>query len=247
MVESDAKRLDLTQMGVWGKQLRVEFGDRYEEVWIQTIGDRTEAFERGHEAMQRKLLEFRADGERRRALAEALLLAPPSDLAEFVIEGERAEMQSRLRPKMPDPVEPRRDTAAGETSEQFAHRMAAHEDQCRRRAVERAARLEEVEKARREDLLALPQEELAELALPRRIDIECWNTFARTCDDWVLLRAVRRADDHEKPYFEKLPQVQELHPAVKEQLRRAYRELEPAQGETLPKSSAPTQDSDSTT
>jgi hypothetical protein len=70
------------------------------------------------------------------------------------------------------------------------------------------------------------------------VDIECWNAFARTCDDWVLLRAVRRADDHDAAYFNDIAQVQALHPAVKEQLRRAYRELEQAEGDDLPKPSA---------
>jgi len=222
MPEPCPKRVDLSELGVWGKHVRVELCDRYEEVWVQTIGDRTEALERGHEAMQRKLLEFRA-------------------------EGERSQVQSRLRRETPDPVAPRLDASAGETREQLAHRMAAHEEQCRRRSVERAARVEELEKARREELLALPREKLADLALPRRIDIECWNAFARTCDDWVLLRAVRRADDHERPYFGDIAQVQKLHPAVKEQLRRAYAELEPAEGEMLPKDFAPMRGSDSTT
>jgi len=247
MPEPCPKRVDLSELGVWGKRVRVELCDRYEEVWVQTIGDRTEALERGHEAMQRKLLEFRAEGERRRALKQALLLAPPRDLAGLVLEGERSQVQSRLRRETPDPVAPRLDASAGETREQFAHRMAAHEEQCRRRSVERAARVEELEKARREELLALPREKLADLALPRRIDIECWNAFARTCDDWVLLRAVRRADDHERPYFGDIAQVQKLHPAVKEQLRRAYAELEPAEGEMLPKAFAPMRGSDSTT
>jgi hypothetical protein len=49
---------------------------------------------------------------------------------------------------------------------------------------------------------------------------------------------VRRADDHEQPYFEDIAEVQALHPGVKEQLRRAYRELEPGEGDDLPKPSA---------
>ena len=93
----------------------------------------------------------------------------------------------------------------------------------------------------------MPREELVELARPRRINIECWNAFARTCDDWVVLRAVRRAEDHGQPYFDDIAEVQALHPAVKDQLRRAYRELEPAAGEALPKSSAACPSSDSTT
>lgn len=92
--------------------------------------------------------------------------------------------------------------------------------------------------ARREELKAMPREELVELARPRRIDIECWNEFARTCDDWVLLRAVRRVEDHDESYFKDISEVRGLHPSVKERLRRSYRELEPEEGDELPKSSA---------
>ena len=246
MTQPDPTRLDLTQMGILGKDLRIEFAEHYEEVWMQTIGDRTEALERGHEAMQRKLLEFRPDSERAQALTEALLLAPPADLAELLLEAERPQIESRLRRELPDPVIPRQDRAAGEKDDDFARRVAEHHEQCQQLAAARTKRLEEMLKARREELLALPQQDLVELARPRRIDIECWNAFARACDDWVLLRAVRRAQDHEQPYFTDIRQVQELHAAVKEQLRRAYRDLEPAQGAQLPKSSAPTPASAST-
>ncbi len=247
MAESRAERMDLRQMGIWGRQVTVQFGDRHEEVWLQTIGDRTEALERGHEAMQRKLVEFRLGGERSEAMTEALKLAPVQDVVDLVLRAERAQMEARAGREMPDPITPRRDRAAGETEEQFARRKAEHDERCRElareRAREAARRLEE----RREELLAVPREKLAELALPHRIDMECWNAFARTCDDWVLLRAVRCADDHDRPYFGAVAEVQALHSAVKEQLRSAYRELEPAEEEALPKSSAATPSSDSTT
>ena len=247
MNETAPNRLDLTQMGIWGKEVRIEFGDHYEDICIQTIGDRTEALERGHEAMQRKLLEFHTGSERGEALTEALMLAPTSDLAELVLEGERPQIQSRLRREMPDPVTPRQDRAAAEKDEDFARRVAEHHQKCAELAAARAQRLEEMLPARREELLALPREELVALARPRRIDIECWNAFARTCDDWVLLRAVRHADDHQQPYFQDIREVQGLHPAVKDQLRLVYRELEPPEGDTLPKPSAATPASGSTT
>jgi hypothetical protein len=222
-------------MGVWGKLVRIEFGERYEEVWLQTIGDRTEALERGHEAMQRKLLEFRPGSERAEALKQALMLAPPEDVAELAVAAERSEIEGRIRRDLPEPVRPRQDRPAGESDEAFARRRAEHELRCREINLQRTAKLEEMLEARRRELMALPREELAEKAFPRRVDIECWNAFARTCDDWVLLRAVRRADNHEAAYFDDIAEVQALHPAVKEQVRTAYRELEPAEGDDLPK------------
>jgi hypothetical protein len=247
MPESNTTRVDLSHLGIWGKRVRVEFGDHYEEVWLQTIGDRTEAVERGHEAMQRKLLEFRPGSERAEALTEALLLAPPADLADLVLDAERSQLEARLRRQAPDPVPPRQDRAAGEQDEGFARRLAEHRHRCEELAAGRRRRLEELLEARRDELLEFPKQELAGLARPRRIDIECWNTFARTCDDHVLLRAVRRAEDHDQPYFHDIAQLQALHPAVKEQLRRAYRELEPPEADELPKSSVATRPSDSTT
>jgi len=235
---TDAKQMDLRVMGVWGKQVRVEFGDRYEEVWLQTMGDRTEALERGHEAMQRKLLEFRPGSERAEALKQALMLAPPEDVAELALAAERSEIEAKLRRELADPVRPRQDRAAGESDEAFARRRAEHELRCREIGLERTAKLEEMLGARRRELMGLPREELAEKAFPRRVDVECWNAFARSCDDWVLLRAVRRADDHETAYFDDIAEVQALHVVLKEQLRRAYRELEPAEGNDLPKPSA---------
>jgi len=232
---SSTERIDLSQMGIWGKLVRVEFGGRHEEVWLQTLGDRTEAMERGHEAMQRKLLEFRPGSERAEALMEALMLAPASEVAELALAAERAPMEARLRREISDPVRPRQDRAAGEKDEDFARRMEEHRARCQELSEARTERLAEVVEARRAELLAMDRKELAELARPRRVDIECWNAFARTCDDWVLLRALRRADDQARPYFESIEQVQALHPAVKEQLRRPYRELESSQGESLPK------------
>lgn len=233
-------RVDLRELGRWGRTVRIELAGRWEEVWLQTIGDRTEALERGHEAMQRKLLEFRAGGERAEALTEALLLAPAEDLAELALEAERPQLAARARREQPDPVRPRRDSAAGETEEAFSRRLADHQRCCEGLARTRQQRLDELARARRRELLALPKRELVALARPRRIDIECWNAFARTCDDWVLLRAVRRAEDHSQQYFSDLAEVQALHPEVKEQLRQAYRSLEPQGEEPLPKSSADT-------
>jgi len=247
MSERERTRVDLTQMGVWGKQLRVELGDRYEEVWVQTIGDRTEALERGHEAMQRKLLEFRPGSERAEALMEALMLAPVEDVVELALAAERSRMEARVRREIPDPVRPRQDRAAKESEGDFAGRMAAYENGCRKMAGERRARIEETVAARRDELKSMPRGELAELARPRRVDVECWNEFARVCDEWVLLRAVRRVEDRDRQYFEDIAEVRGLHPAVKEQLRLAYRELEPGEGDELPKSSAPSQSSGSTT
>jgi hypothetical protein len=235
MDDTGVKQMDLRAIGVWGKAVRVELGGCYEEVWLQTIGDRTEALERGHEAMQRKLLEFRPGSERAEALKQALMLAPPEDAAELALAAERSEIEAKLRREVPDPVRPRQDSAAGETDEAFARRRAEHELRCREIGLQRTAKLEEMLEARRRELMALPREELAEKAFPRRVDVECWNAFARTCDDWVLVRAVRRADDHEVAYFDDIAEVQALHPAVKEQVRTAYRELEPAEGDDLPK------------
>lgn len=238
MAGRDAVRLDLRQMGVWGKPVRIEFQGRYEEVWIQTVGDRTEAVERGHDAMQQKLLEFRPGTERFDAIAEALKLAPPEDVAELVLRAERSAIEARVRRELPDPVTPRRDRAAKESKEDFSQRMAAHQQRCQELSCERIRRVSELLEKRRGELVDMGREELVELARPRRIDIECWNAFARTCDDWVLLRAVRCTDNHDRPYFDDIAEVQALHPAVKEQLRRAYRELEPEEEEALPKPSA---------
>ena len=232
----ESRRVDLGQMGVWGREVRVEFGDRYEEVWLQTIGDRTEALERGHEAMQSKLLKFRPGSERSEALTEALRLAPAEDVVELALAAERPRVEARLRREMPEPVKPRRDQAARETERGLARRLEEHEQRCREVAAARAARMEESLRSRREELLGMPREELVELARPRRIDIECWNAFARTCDDWVLLGAVRRAEEHGQSYFRDISEVEALHPAVKEQLRTAYRELEPREGDEFPKS-----------
>ncbi len=238
MSYTNETQMDLRQMGVWGRPVRVELDDRYEEVWLQTIGDRTEALERGHEAMQRKLLEFRQESERAEALKHALMLSPPADVVELALASERSEIEARVRRELPDPVRPRQDRAAGETDEAFARRVTEHEMRCAGIALGRRRSIAEQLDVRRQELMALPREELADKAFPRRVDIECWNAFARTCDDWVLVRAVRRASDHEQPYFGDIAEVQALHPAVKEQLRRAYRELEPAEGDELPKSSA---------
>jgi len=235
MIECDPMRMDLRAMGLWGAAVRVEFARGYEEVWVQTIANRTEALERGHEAMQRKLLEYREGGERREALRAALLLAPAEELVSMALEAERAGREARVRRELPDPVAPRQDRAAGESDQEFAERVAAYELDCDRLELERRAVLEERREERRRELCALPKEQLAVLAEPRRIDLECWNAFAQACDDWVLLRAVRRAENHEEQYFSCLAEVRALHPEVKEQLRRAYRELEPAEGNAFPK------------
>ncbi len=235
MIECDLMRMDLRAMGLWGAAVRVELANDYEEVWLQTIANRTEALERGHEAMQRKLLEYRDGGERREALRAALLLAPAEELVSMALDAERAGMEARVRRELPDPVAPRQDRAAGEGDQEFAKRVAAHELECERVDLERSAALEERREERRRELRALPKEQLAVLAEPRRIDIECWNAFAQACDDWVLLRAVRRAENREEQYFSCLAEVRALHPQVKEQLRRAYRDLEPAEGDAFPK------------
>ena len=247
MSERERRRVDLTQMGVWGKRVSVELGERYEEVWVQTIGDRTVALERGHEAMQKKLLEFRAGSERAEALTEALMLAPVEDVVELALAAERWRIEERVRRENPGPVRPRQDRAAKESDRDFARRATTHEERCREMAGERRARIDETVAARRDELKAMPRGELAELARPRRVDVECWNEFARVCDEWVLLRAVRRLDDRERQYFEDISEVRELHPAVKEQLRLAYRELEPGEGDELPKASALSRSSGSTT
>jgi hypothetical protein len=244
---AEPRRVALTEMGVWGKAVRVELGGQFEEVWVQTVGDRSEAVERGHEAMQRKLLEFRAGGERDLALREALAISPSEDLIEMVLDGERSRLAARLRRELPDPVRPRRDTAAGETADHFGRRMHEYEEQGRQRAAERDRRLAQALASRRAELVGKPKAELVELARPRRVDVECWNAFARACDDWVLLRAVRRAEDHGQQYFPHIAQVHGLHAEVKEQLRAAYRELEPTEAEAFPKSSAGARTSGSTT
>jgi hypothetical protein len=235
MGEGECMRVELTEMGVWGKPVRVELAGRYEEVWLQTIGDRTEALERGHEAMQQKLLEFRPGSERAAALREALMLAPVGDVVELALAAERSRLEGEVNRERPEPVRPRRDRAAGESEAAFAARAAEHEHRCQEVELTRRARLEERLEERRRELRAMAREELAELARPRRIDIECWNEFARTCDDWVLLRAVRRVENHEEAYFADIAEVRGLHVVVKEQLRRAYRELEPEEGDELPK------------
>ena len=247
MDESRAEQVDLRQMGVWGGPVRVQLADRYEDVWIQTVGDRTEALERGHDAMQQKLLEFRPGGERAAAITEALKLAPRSDVVDLVLGAERPALEARGRRELPDPVTPRRDRAAWESEDDFARRKAAHEHRCQELSCERLKRVAQLLDERGAELLAMSLEELVELARPRRIDIECWNAFARTCDDWVLLRAVRCAEDHDRPYLDGISEVQALHPAVKDQLRRAYRALEPQEADTLPKSSAAAPSSASTT
>lgn len=228
-------RVELSALGVWGRRVRVELGSAYEEVWVQTLGDRTEALARGHEAMQEKLLEFRPGSARLEALTQALSLAPTEDLVELVVEGERPRVEARLRRELADPVAPRQDQTAGETGGAFAERATAHRRECEQRARERAERLTELLAARRKELAVLPREQLVELARPRRVDVECWNAFVRACDDWVLLRAVRRAEDPTRPYFSSLAEVQALHPEVKEQLRVAYRQLEAEHGPELPK------------
>jgi len=234
-VESLSERVDLTQLGIWGQPVRVELGGRHEDVWVQTLGDRTEAMERGHEAMQRKLLEFRPGSERLEALTEALMLSPLAELAELALDAERPQMEARLRREMLDPVSPRQDVGAGESEAEFARRVDEHRARCQSLAEARAVRLQELLEARRGELSAMERAELAQLARPRRIDAECWHAFTLACDDWVLLRAVRRAEDHGRQYFESAEVVRSLHPAVKEQLRRAYRALEPADAHSLPK------------
>ncbi len=247
MDESRAEQVDLRQIAVWGGPVRVQLADRYEDVWIQTVADRTEALERGHEAMQRKLLEFRAGGERAAAITEALKLAPKSDVVQLVLDAERSGIEAEVRRELRDPVEPVQDRAARETDEEFARRKAAHEQRCQELSCERMERVDQRLDERKAELDVMPRDKLADLARPCRIDIECWNAFTRTCDDWVLLRAVRRADDHDQPYFADISEVRALHPIVKEQLRSAYRALDPTEADELPKSSAAAPTSASTT
>jgi hypothetical protein len=226
MPENLKRRLDLRALGTWSKQVRVEVGDGFEEVLLCTLGDRSEVIERGQEAMQQKLLEYRDGSERREALRQALLLLPAPDVADMAAEGERAAILHRLERERPDPVLPRRDLAAGESQEAFARRLASHEDQCRALSAAREQLLQQTLDGRRAELAELPKAELAELALPRRIDLECWQAFCNASDDWTLLRAVRRPDDSARPYFDDIDEVRRLHPAVKEQLKRAYLELD---------------------
>ena len=246
------RRLDLRALGTWLRKIRVELGDGYEEVLLCTLGDRSEVIERGHEAMQAKLLEYRAEGERRAALQEALLLSPSSDLAEMAAEAERAELLRRLEREQPDPVAPKRDLAAGESEEAFAGRLSRHETQCRALVAAREQLLKESLQRRRAELAALTKADLVELALPRRLDLECWQAFCNACDDWTLFRAVRRADDSSRPYFDDIEEARRLHPAVKEQLKQAYLDLDagaqagrssPEEGE-LPKCSSSSPSSD---
>jgi len=225
----------LRAMGTWGKAVRVELAQGFEEVWVQTVADRTEALERGQEAVQGTLLAYREGGERREALREALLLTATEELVSLALEAERAGMEARLGREQPDPVAPRQDRAAGEREQEFARRVAAYEQEREQVTMARRAALTRQREERRNQLRALPREQLASLAEPRRIDVECWNAFAQACDDWVLLRAVRRAEAREEPYFASLAEMRALHPQVKEQLRRAYRELEPPEGEAFPK------------
>jgi hypothetical protein len=218
-------------MGVWSKPVRVRFGPAYEEVVVQTIGDRTAALEYGHEAMQKRLLEFRAEGERFAALTEALRLMPIEDAAAFVVEGEKEMMAERLMKERPDGVEPRRDYAAGETEEAFAARCQEWEKECEGRRIQREEELKERIRRRMDDLCALPKDEVICLARARRIDIECWNAFHQASDDWVLFEATRPAEDSSRLYFSDVEEVRGLHPEVKAQLAAAYRELErPAVG-----------------
>ena len=231
----ETARVDLSELGIWGKAVRVELDGRYEEVWVQTVGDRTEAMERGHEAMQRKLLEFKPGSQREQALREALALLPDEDLIEMALEGERARMAARARRELPEPVQPRQDNEAGERGRQYIARLSRYREECATLEGRRGARVEEMMSARRAELAEMSKAQLVALARPRRVDIECWNVFARACDDWMLLAAVRRAEDHAEQYFGDIAQVQALHPVVKEQLRAAYREVDPPEREALPK------------
>ena len=234
--ESEDRRLDLTEMGIWRKRVNIRFGGAVEEVVMQTLGDKTEAIEHGHRAMRAKLLEYRQGSEAWQALGEALLLLKPTELAGFVAEGERGTLAEQLKRELPDPVIPRRDIGAGETEEAFARRQAEHLRRCEEQRENRAAELERRLARRREELASRPQAELVELAQPRRVDLECWQAFQRACDDWILLRATRRAEAPEQPYFRDIEQVRNLHPRVKEQLRQAYRALDRGEEEDLPNS-----------
>jgi len=224
-------RLSLAQMGMWRRPVRVRLGNAYEDVVLQTIGDRTAALEYGHEAMQRKLLEYRADGERFAALTEALRLTATEDVAAFVAEGEKAAMMERLMREMAEPVEPRRDLAAGESEEDFAARRQEWQRDCQQLRLRREEELKRRLRGRIEGLCALPKDELIGLARARRIDIECWNAFHQASDDWVLFEATRRAEEPSQLYFSAVEEVRRLHPEVKAQLAKAYREVEAAEAD----------------
>jgi hypothetical protein len=226
--------MSLMELGVWSKRVRVELGGGYEEVVVQTIGDRTEALEYGHEAMQRKLLEFRAEGERFAALTEALRLSPTEDLAAFVVEGEQAALLDKLLREMPNGVAPRRDTAAGETEAALAARRRAWEAAREQLVKKREEELQVRSECRRRELCTMPKDELIELARARRIDVECWNAFHQASDDWVLYEATRKAEAPLQLYFASVEEVRRLHPEVKGQLTAGYRELEEQEAE-LPK------------
>jgi hypothetical protein len=219
-------RRSLMEMGVWAKRVRIRLGSTYEDVVVQTIGDRTAALEHGHEAMQRMLLEFRADGERFAALTEALRLSPVEDVAAFVAEGEAGALAERLAREMPDPVEPRQDVTAGENTSDFAERHRQWESQCQELQGRRQEQLQQRLRQRVGELCSAPKEHVIELARARRIDVECWNAFQQACDDWVLYEGTRLADDPARLYFSSVDEVQRLHPEVRAQLAAAYRELE---------------------
>lgn len=224
-------RMSLAQMGLWRKAVRVQFGAAYEDVMVQTIGDRTTALEYGHEAMQRKLLEYRVEGERFAALSEALRFTPTEELAAFVADGEKPDLLERLARERPDPIEPRRDLAAGETAADFAARHQAWLEECAQSQLRREEEVERRLRQRIAELCARPKEELIAPARARRIDIECWNAFHQASDDWVLFEATRRAEDPAQLYFTGVEEVRRLHPEVRAQLAAAYRELEtPAVG-----------------
>lgn len=219
-------RLSLVQMGVWAKRVRIRLGAAYEDVVVQTIGDRTAALEHGHEAMQRMLLEFRADGERFAALTEALRLSPVEDIAGFVVEGEAGPMAERLARELPDPVEPRQDIAAGESDADFTARHQQWEATCRELTERRQERLQQRLRQRIGELCSGLREQLVELARARRIDVECWNAFQQACDDWVLYEGTRLAEDPARLYFSSVDDIRRLHPEVKAQLAAAYCDLE---------------------
>jgi hypothetical protein len=223
-------RLNLMQMGVWAKRVRVKLGNAYEDVVVQTIGDRTAVLEAGHEAMQKKLLEFRADGERYAALTEALRLSSAEELAGFVVEGERRAIAERVAREMRPAVEPRRDMGAGESESDFAIRHGEWEAQCTQLQNEREAELARRVQERYKELCLWPKEQLVEQARARRIDAECWNAFRAASDDYVILEATRLAEDAGRLYFADIEEVRRLHPEVKLQLAKVYRELETAAG-----------------
>lgn len=226
MSKNGTTRLSLIQMGVWAKRVRVQFGTMYEDVVVQTIGDRTAALEYGHEAMQKMLLEFRADGERYAALTEALRLSPVEDVAVFVAEGETNALAERLLRELPNPVEPRQDLAAGESATDFSERHQQWKAQCRDLQARRQEQLQQRLRQRVGELSNAPREQLIELARARRIDVECWNAFQQACDDGVLFEGTRLVDDPARLYFATVEEVRRLHPDVRAQLATAYRELE---------------------